>query len=43
MSQGHPVEARQKLEPVYKAIAEGFETIDVRAAKKLLDDLVVDH
>jgi predicted ATPase len=43
VSQGHPVEARQILEPVYKAITEGFETIDVRAAKKLLDDLVVDH
>jgi predicted ATPase len=43
LSQGHPVEAREILEkPVYKAITEGFETVDVRAAKKLLDDLVVD-
>jgi predicted ATPase len=39
VSQGRRVEARQILEPVYQAITEGFDTIDVCAAKKLLDDL----
>jgi predicted ATPase len=42
LSRGHPIEARQILEPVYKAITEGFDTVDVRSAKRLLDDLVVE-
>ena len=36
------VRSRRILEPVYREITEGFETIDVRAARKLLDALVVD-
>ena len=40
-TEGQLVEARRILEPVYKEITEGFETADVRAAKKLLDELVV--
>ena len=41
-TQGQLVEARRILEPVYREITEGFETTDVRAARKLLDALVVD-
>src|SRR5262249_40034402 len=32
-------EARILLEPVYNAFTEGFETMDLREAKSLLDDL----
>jgi predicted ATPase len=38
-SQGNAAQAREILEPVYKAITEGFETFDVRAAETLLRDL----
>jgi predicted ATPase len=41
LSQGQLVDARRILEPVYKEITEGFETVDVRAAEKLLDELII--
>ncbi|MBV8473369.1 MAG: hypothetical protein JO107_11175 [Hyphomicrobiales bacterium] len=39
LSQGRQAEARQVLQPVYSSITEGFDTVDVQAATKLLDDL----
>jgi len=38
-SDGRPSEARDVLLPAYQSFTEGFETADLRAAKKLLDSL----
>jgi predicted ATPase len=38
-SDGRPNEARDVLLPAYQSFTEGFETADLRAAKKLLDSL----
>jgi predicted ATPase len=37
--QGKRNEARDLLSPVYGWFAEGFETLDLKAAKTLLDEL----
>ena len=38
--QGKPQQARELLAPVYDWFTEGFETLDLRRAKPLLDELV---
>jgi hypothetical protein len=38
-SQDRPEDARQFLASVYDRFTEGFETVDLRVAKGLLDDL----
>jgi predicted ATPase len=38
--QGKPVEARDLLAPVYGWFTEGFDTLDLKEAKALLDELV---
>jgi predicted ATPase len=37
--QGKRDEARELLAPVYGWFTEGFDTLDLREAKKLLDEL----
>jgi predicted ATPase len=37
--QGKPQRARELLAPVYGWFTEGFETLDLKEAKKLLDEL----
>ncbi|HZZ22865.1 MAG TPA: hypothetical protein VFE60_09950 [Roseiarcus sp.] len=37
--QGKPAEAHDLLAPVYRGFAEGFDTIDLKEAKALLDEL----
>ena len=39
--QGKPQQARELLAPVYGWFTEGFDTRDLKEAKKLLDELVV--
>ena len=41
--QGKPQQARDLLAPVYGWFAEGFDTLDLKDAKKLLDDLAKPH
>jgi predicted ATPase len=38
-SQGKPQEARELLAPVYGWFTEGFDTLDLKEAKVLLDTL----
>ena len=38
-SQGKVREARELLAPVYGWFTEGFDTLDLKEAKKLLDEL----
>jgi predicted ATPase len=38
-TQGHPSNAIACLEPVYRRFTEGFDTSDLIAAKRLLDEL----
>ena len=38
-SQGKVSEARELLAPVYRLFTEGFDTLDLKEAKALLDDL----
>jgi predicted ATPase len=38
--QGEREEARELLAPVYGWFTEGFDTLDLKEAKKLLDELV---
>ena len=38
--QGKPQQARELLAPVYDWFTEGFETLDLRPGKPLLDELV---
>jgi predicted ATPase len=38
-SQGKPDEARQALAEVYNWFTEGFDTVDLREAKELLEKL----
>jgi hypothetical protein len=38
--QGKREEARDLLAPVYGWFSEGFDTLDLKEAKKLLDELV---
>ena len=40
-NQGKRTEARDLLAPVYGWFTEGFDTLDLREAKKLLDELTV--
>ena len=37
--QGNRDEARELLAPVYGCFTEGFDTLDLKEAKKLLDEL----
>ena len=37
--QGRRAEARQLLADIYNWFTEGFETVDLKAARKLLNDL----
>jgi predicted ATPase len=37
--QGKPDEARELLAPVYGWFTEGFDTLDLKEAKALLDEL----
>jgi predicted ATPase len=37
--QGRRTEAREVLAPVYGWFTEGFDTVDLKEAKKLLDEL----
>jgi len=37
--QGHALEARSLLAPVYGWFTEGFETVDLKNARALLDEL----
>jgi predicted ATPase len=37
--QGKPEEARELLAPVYGWFTEGFDTLDLKEAKALLDEL----
>jgi predicted ATPase len=37
--QGRPSEARDLLAPVYRCFTEGFETVDLKEAKVLLEEL----
>ena len=37
--QGRPSEARDLLAPVYRRFTEGFETVDLKEAKVLLEEL----
>ena len=39
--QGKPQQARQLLAPVYGWFTEGFDTLDLKGAKTLLDTLAV--
>ena len=39
-SQGKPRQARDLLAPVYRWFTEGFDTLDLKEAKALLDELV---
>jgi predicted ATPase len=39
--QGKPQQARELLAPVYGWFTEGFETIDLKEAKTMLDELLV--
>jgi predicted ATPase len=39
--QGKPQQARELLAPVYGWFAEGFDTLDLKEAKALLDELAV--
>ena len=39
--QGKRDEARELLAPVYGWFTEGFDTLDLKAAKALLDELAV--
>jgi len=41
-SQGKPRETRLLLEPIYNTFTEGFDTMDLREAKSLLDELSKD-
>jgi predicted ATPase len=38
-NQGHPADAMALLQPVYDRFAEGFDTVDLQAAKALIDAL----
>jgi predicted ATPase len=38
-NQGHPREATELLEGVYKRFTEGFDTVDLLAARSLLGEL----
>jgi predicted ATPase len=38
-SQGEPQQARELLAPVYGWFTEGFDTLDLKEAKVLLDEL----
>ena len=38
--QGRLAEARELLAPVYASFTEGFDTADLKDAKRLLDELV---
>ena len=38
--QGKPQQARELLAPVYGWFTEGFDTLDLKEAKALLDELV---
>ena len=38
--QGKPQQARELLAPIYGWFTEGFDTVDLKEAKALLDDLV---
>jgi predicted ATPase len=38
-NQGKPEEARILLEPIYNTFTEGFDTLDLREAKSLLNEL----
>ena len=38
-NQGKPDQAREALAPVYGWFAEGFDTLDLKQAKALLDEL----
>jgi predicted ATPase len=38
-SQGKPEQARKLLAPVYGWFTEGFDTLDLKEAKALLEDL----
>jgi predicted ATPase len=40
-SQGKPQQARELLAPVYGWLTEGFDTLDLKEAKALLDALAV--
>ncbi len=42
-SQGKLKETRILLEPIYNAFTEGFDTLDLREARSLLDDLATDR
>ena len=42
-SQGKPLQARELLGPVYGWFTEGFDTLDLKQAKALLDDLAKLH
>ena len=37
--QGNPQQARELLAPVYGWFTEGFDTLDLKEAKALLDEL----
>jgi predicted ATPase len=37
--QGKPKQARELLAPVYNSFTEGFDTLDLKEAKALLDSL----
>ena len=39
-SQGKPQQARELLAPVYGWFTEGFDTLDLKEAKALLDELM---
>ena len=41
--QGKPQQARELLAPVYSWFTEGFDTLDLKEAKALLDDLATLH
>ena len=41
--QGNPQQARELLAPVYGWFTEGFDTLDLKEAKALLDDLARPH
>ena len=41
--QGKPQQARELLAPVYGWFTEGFDTLDLKEAKALLDDLAKLH
>jgi hypothetical protein len=37
--QGKPDQARERLAPVYGWFTQGFDTLDLKEAKRLLDEL----